>query len=92
MEIKGGGFRWWENKFEGFINLGPDRLAGTKSLDTNNCRQPTNDLCLKVQTVHSTELRLFRAKAFPLFILLKSRILHSILTTLCMRRVLVEKN
>ena len=38
-------------------NLGPDRLAGTKALDPNYCRQPTlwlDDLCLEVQTVHGT--------------------------------------
>ena len=44
-------------------NLGPDRLVGPKALDPNYCRQPT--LCLEVLTVHGTELRLFRAKAFP---------------------------
>ncbi len=62
------------------INLGPDRLAGTKALDPNYCRQPTlwlHDLCLEVLTVHCSELRLFGAKAFPLLILSISRIWHS---------------
>ncbi len=48
-------------------NLGLDHLAGTKALDPNYCRQPTlwlHDLCLEFLTVHSTELSLFRAKAF----------------------------
>ena len=61
-------------------NLGPDRLAGPKALDPNYCRQPTlwlHDLCLKVLTVHGTELRLFWVKAFPLLILFMSRIWHS---------------
>ena len=61
-------------------NLGPDCLAGPKALDPNNCRQPTlwlHDLCLEVLTVHCIELRLFWAKAFPLLILLLSRIWHS---------------
>ncbi len=61
-------------------NLGPDRLAGTKALDPNYCRQPTlwlHDLCLEVLTVHGIVLRLFWAKAFPLLILLMSRIWHS---------------
>ena len=58
-------------------NLEPDRLAGPKALDPNYCRQPTlllHDLCLEVLTVHGIELRLFWAKAFPLLILLMSRI------------------
>ena len=57
--------------------LGPDRLAGPKALDPNYCRQPTlrlHDLCLEVLTVHGNELCLFGAKAFPLLILLMSRI------------------
>ncbi len=40
-------------------NLGPDRLAGPKALDTNYCRQPTlwlHDLSLEVLTLHGTEL------------------------------------
>ncbi len=53
-------------------NLGPARLAGPKALDPNYCRQTTlwlHDLCLDFLTVHGIELRLFGAKAFPLFIL-----------------------
>ncbi len=49
-------------------NLGPDRLAYPKALDSNYCRQPTlwlHDLCQEVLTVHGIELRLFWAKAFP---------------------------
>ncbi len=38
--------------------LGPDRLAGPKSLDPNYCRQP-------ILTVHGTELRLFGARVLP---------------------------
>ncbi len=61
-------------------NLGPDRSEGPNALDPNFCRQPTlwlHDLCLKVLTVHGTELRLFGAKAFPLLILLMLRIWQS---------------
>ncbi len=61
-------------------NLGPDHFPGPKALDPNNCRQPTlwlHDLCLEVLTVHGIELRLFGAKAFPLLILLMSRIWQS---------------
>ncbi len=61
-------------------NLWPDRLAGSKALYPNYCRQPTlwlHDLCLEVLTVHGIELRLFWAKSFPLLILLMSRIWHS---------------
>ena len=50
-------------------NLGPDHLEGPEALDPNYCRQPNlrlHDLCLEVLTVHGIELRLFRAKAFPL--------------------------
>ena len=47
-------------------NLGPDRLTGLKALDPN--------YCLKVLTVHVTELRLFEAKVFPILILLMLRI------------------
>ncbi len=53
-------------------NLGPDRLAGPKSLDLNYSRQPTlwlHDLCLEVLTDHGNELRLFGANTFPLLIL-----------------------
>ncbi len=38
-------------------NLGLDRLAGLRALDSNNCRQPTlslHDLCLKFLTAHGT--------------------------------------
>ena len=58
-------------------NLGPDRLAGPKAIDSNYCRQPAlllHNLCLEDLTVHGTELRLFNAKEFPLVILLMSRI------------------
>ncbi len=61
-------------------NLGTDRLASPKALAPNYCRQPTtllHDLCLEVLTVYGIELRLFWAKAFPLLILLMSRIWHS---------------
>ncbi len=44
-------------------DLGPDRLAGPKVLELNYYRQ-------EVLTVHGTELRLFRSKAFPLLILM----------------------
>ena len=57
-------------------NIGTDRLAGSKALDPNYCRQQTlclYDTCLEVLNVHGTELRLFGAKAFPLLILLVSR-------------------
>ena len=50
-------------------NLGPDRLAGTKALDPNHCRQlilTLHDLCIEVIIVHGIELCLFEAKAFPL--------------------------
>ncbi len=53
-------------------NQEPDRLAVQTF-----CTQPTlylHDLYLEVLTVHGNELRLFRAKAFPLLILLMSRI------------------
>ncbi len=62
-------------------NLGPDRLSGPKTLDPNYFRLPTlwlHELCLKVLTVHGTELRLFGAKALPLLILLMSRNRHKI--------------
>ncbi len=54
-------------------NLRPDRLADPKALEPNHCIQPTiwlHGLCLEVQAVHGTELRLFWAKTFPLLILL----------------------
>ncbi len=49
-------------------NLGPDRLAGTKALDPNYCRQPTlrlHNLCLEVLTVHGIKLRLFLGQGIP---------------------------
>ncbi len=62
---------------QGTINnkLGPDRFEGLKALDPNYYRQPTlwlHNLCLEVQTVHGIEFCLFRAKAFPILILLMS--------------------
>ncbi len=65
------------NSGDGDNNLGQDRLAGPKDLEPNYCRQPTlrlQYLCLEVLTVHGIELRLFWAKAFPLLLLLMSRI------------------
>ncbi len=57
-------------------NIGPDCLEGPEAQDPNYCSQPTwlHVLCMEVLTVHRTELRLFGAKAFPLLILLISRI------------------
>ena len=54
--------------------IGPHRLTGPMALDQNDFRQPLHDLCLEVLTVHGNELRLFRAKAFLLLILLMSRL------------------
>ncbi len=47
-------------------NQASDRLAGQALMTTN--------LCLEVLTVHGTELHLFWAKAYPLLIILMSRI------------------
>ncbi len=50
-------------------NLGQDCLMGPKTLDRNYCRQPTLcllDLCLKVLTVQSVELRLFLGQGIHL--------------------------
>ena len=50
-------------------NLGPDRLAGPKSLIISpTIADPTlwlHDLCVEVLTVHGNELSLFWAKALP---------------------------
>ena len=46
----------------------PDRLAGLKALDPNDCRQPTfgmHNLCLEVLTVHGTDSQLFWSQGIP---------------------------
>ncbi len=53
---------------------GPDRSYPYYILDTNPVLM--HDLSLEVLTVNSNELRLFWAKAFPLSVILLSRIWH----------------
>ena len=58
-------------------NLGPDRLDSQKALDTSYYRQPTllfHNLCPEVLTVYVNKFVSVWAKAFPLFILIMSRI------------------
>ncbi len=50
-------------------NLGPYRLGGQKTLDSNLCRYRSlrlQDLCLGVLSVHGNELRLFRPRQIPI--------------------------
>ncbi len=65
---------------QGTVDNNIGRLTGPKALYPNYYRQPTlwlHDLCLEVLTAHSTELRLFWDKTFPLLPKLMSHIWHS---------------
>ena len=61
-------------------NLGPKRQVGQKALYPYYYRQPTlwlYNFCPEVENVYGNEKRLFLAKAFPLLLLLMSRIWHN---------------